>query len=116
MKLTKKRIWQIVIGIVIIGLIIIFRKERVIDKKLVKQRVDEIIAYERYQRDLQCKQQALDLAAKVVDSLFEARSINTSFDTTTRPSLPYKPGAPEFKSPLENVPLRPLFDSVAPKK
>lgn len=113
--MTKKRIWQVVIVVVLISLIIIFKKERIIDKKLVKEKVDQIVAYERKQRDMQCKQQALDKASKIVDSIFEIRSIQTAFDTAQRPSAPYKPGVPDFKSPLENTPLKPLFDSI-PKK
>ncbi len=113
--MIKIKWWYVVLAILIIFLIYKFKEERVADKGLIRQKVNEIIAYEKKQSELKCRQLALDEASKVVDSLFRIWSVKTSFDTTHRPGIPTKPDRPDFKSPLENKPLKPLFDTIGKK-
>ena len=107
--------WHVVLILLLIFLIYKFKEERVADKGLIREKVNEIIAYEKKLSEQKCKQQSLELASKVVDSLFRIWSVKTSFDTTHRPGTPIKPDRPDFKSPLENKPLKPLFDTLGKK-
>lgn len=111
----KVKWWHVVLAILLVFLIYKFKEERVADKGLIREKVNAIIAYEKKQSQLKCKQEALETASKVVDSLFNVWSVKTSFDTTGRPGIPNKPNRPVFKSPIENKPLKPLFDSLGKK-
>jgi len=113
--MKKIKWWHVVLLLLLIFLIYKFKEERVADKGLIREKVNEIIAYEKRQAQQKCKQQSLELASKVVDSLFRIWSVKTSFDTTHRPGAPVKPDRPDFKSPLENKPLKPLFDTLGKK-
>lgn len=114
--MNKKKIWLLVLLAVAVFLVVKFRQERVINHKLVDQKVSEIIQFEKAEHEKNCKKEALRIAAVVVDSLMQVWGEQSSFDTTGRPPIPVKPMTPEFHSPLDKVPLKPLFDSLSPIK
>ncbi len=113
----NKKKWWILTGILIsIFIIYKFKQERGIDRNLVRQKVDEIVQFEKNEIEKKCKQDALRIASKTVDSLLQIWGEQSSFDTTGRPGLPIKPNEPIFTSPLDKVPLKPLFDTNAIRK
>lgn len=110
--MSKKQKWLLVLIAATLFLVYKFRQERGIDRKMVDQKVNEIIIYEKTEAEKNCKKEALRIAAGVVDSLLQLWGEQSSFDTTGRPPVPYKPDKPIFSSPLDKVPLKPLFDSI----
>lgn len=112
----NKKKWWLVFGLVLVVFLVYkFKQERGLDRKLVESKVNEIIAFEHSEADKRCKQASLRAAATIVDSLLQIWGEQSSFDTTGRPAIPSKPGDPGFSSPLDNVPLKPLFDSTLKK-
>ncbi|GAB1395602.1 MAG TPA: hypothetical protein PKN57_11520 [Saprospiraceae bacterium] len=110
--MSKKQIWLILLALATVYLVIKFRQERVINRSLVDAKVQEIVMFEKAEYEKTCKKDALRQAAVVVDSLLQVWGEQSSFDTTGRPPLPFKPTAPDFQSPLDRVTLKPLFDSI----
>jgi hypothetical protein len=107
--MIKRYKWWIIILLLIV-FIWQLRQSKTINTTMVNARVGDIIKYEQQQHDKQCKQQALQTASHIVDSILIAQSYITSFDTSGRPNAPIRPAAQEFKSKLDDVPLRPLWD------
>jgi hypothetical protein len=87
-----------------------FRRSKTINTSMVNAKVADFAKYEQLQYENQCKIQALQTASHIVDSILIAQSYITSFDTSGRPSTPMRPEAQKFKSKLDDVPLRPLWD------
>ncbi|GEM_PF-2315483 len=108
--MIKRYKWWI-ISLLLILFIWQLRQSKSINTTLVNAKVTDIIKYEQLQHEKQCKMQALQTASHIVDSILIAESYITSFDTSGRPSAPVRPGAQKFKSKLDDVPLRPLWDT-----
>ncbi len=114
--MSKRKIWIAVLVLTALFLTYKFRQERGVDRKMVQQKVEEIILFEKIEAEKKCKKEVLRIAAAVVDSLLQVWGEQSSFDTTGRPPIPFKPIRPGFYSPLDKVPLKPLFDSIEIKK
>ncbi len=114
--MSKRQKWLIALGLLTLFLIFKFREERGIDRKMVASKVSEIVQFEKLEQEKKCKKEALRIAAGIVDSLLQIWGEQSSFDTTGRPAIPFKPEHPVFKSPLDKVPLKPLFDTIGVKQ
>lgn len=79
------------------------RVEKAVQKKLADKRRDKLT---------KCKNEAILIAEKRVDSLLLAEAKMMQIDTTNKPIKPIKPLPPIVNPPKDSAAVQPLFEEI----
>lgn len=78
----------------------------------IEKAVADKFAKHRAERMKQCKDNAIKIAERQVDSILLAEAKLISIDTTGRPIKPIKPDLPEITPPKDSTDVKPLFEEI----
>lgn len=74
--------------------------------------VEQKLMERQQQKMKDCKQNALIIAEKRVDSILLADAKLIKVDTANKPVIPIKPEIPEILVPKDSTPVEPLFEEI----